>query len=238
MKHPKILITSDHLDIHPDRTYGPYTSSSDLEITPFVQEGYAPFLLPAGDLSKSQIDSLVESVEIVLFSGGKDVNPILYGEEVLFENVQRYNLRDKIEMMVMQSAVEQGKKVFGICRGQQLINVYFGGTLFQNAQEQAKSKVRHMQDQVDQLAHKITIDSEGFLKNVYSESVIWINSYHNQAIKDLGKGLKISAKSQSDNIIEAIEHTSLPVYAVQWHPEVSYHFDENSKKLIHSIRTS
>jgi putative glutamine amidotransferase len=124
-------------------------------------------------------------------------------------------MRDVVEMKLMDAAVKQKKKIFGICRGQQLINVYFGGTLYQNIQAQAKTKVRHMQDQVDQLAHKVTIVKDSFLGKIYSKSNIWTNSYHNQAVKDFGKDLIISAKSSSDGIIEAIEHISLPIYAVQ-----------------------
>jgi gamma-glutamyl-gamma-aminobutyrate hydrolase PuuD len=74
-------MTSDHKDLHPNRTYGSYTISSDLETAPFIQSDYALFLLPAGDLSKSQIHTLVENVDIVVLTGGKDVNPILYSEE-------------------------------------------------------------------------------------------------------------------------------------------------------------
>lgn len=234
MKTIKVLLTSDHVETHPDRTYGPYSVSSDLETFPFIDSGYALMLLPAGDLRKEQIDAIVASIDIVVFSGGRDVDPLLYQEEVQYGNVQRYTIRDAVEMRLLESAIQHKKPVFGICRGEQLINVYFKGSLFQNIAEQKHARLRHMQDPVDKLTHKVTIQKNSFLYDIYNQEETWVNSYHNQSIKELGDGLRAVAYS-TDGIIEAIQHETLPIWAVQWHPEVSYHFDVHSKMLIQAI---
>ncbi len=234
MKITKVLLTTDHVENHKDRTYGAFSVSSDLETFPFIDSGYALILFPAGKLNVDQINTIIHDVDIVVFTGGLDVDPLLYGEEMAYSNVHRYALRDQVEMLLLEVAITQKKRIFGICRGQQLINTYFKGTLYQNVVEQKQAKVRHMQDPVDKLTHKISIEKDSFLDKVYKKSEIIVNSYHNQAVKELGEGLKAVAHS-SDGIIEAVQHESLPIRAVQWHPEVSYHFDINSKKLINSL---
>ena len=99
--------------------------------------------------------------------------------------------------------------MFGICRGLQVIDVFFGGTLFQHL---ATAYVH------ENTIHTIITSEDGWLRPLLGETVP-VNSYHHQAIRTLGAGLRVTAVSDADGVIEAVEHDSLPVRAVQWHPE-------------------
>lgn len=231
MRIKKLLLTAHHQDKHPDRITGSYTTLADTDIEPFVQAGFAVTLYPAAVMSKNAVESIVQSVDSILITGGDDVDPYEYNEEVLYQNVVRYKNRDTTDRMILDAAIKFKKPVFGYCRGIQIINVYFGGSLYQNVKEQIPTKVLHKQADKHKLCHTIDIEKNSFLYDVYKEYSIWVNSFHSQAIKQSGKGLQVVAKS-ADNVIEAVQHKDLPVYAVQWHPEISFHFDETSRKLI------
>lgn len=154
--------------------------------------------MPKADLS---YDGLV-------LCGGEDVNPIHYGRE----NTACGPLdpeRDLAELAVLDAYVKAGKPVLGVCRGIQLINVYFGGTLHQHIDCVAN----HRQSLDPYCVHKVT--AEGYIEALYGKE-FFVNSYH-QAVEQLGAGLVPVA--WADGLIEAVCHESMPVYAVQWHPE-------------------
>lgn len=149
----------------------------------------------------------------LLLCGGSDIDPLRYGENV---NGSR-NIdvdRDNSEFALLDAYVKAGKPVMGICRGCQLINVYFGGTLVQHLD----TADDHYALSGGDLVHSVKAADESILKSLYG-SDFSVNSRHHQAIKQIGNGLVATAFSTADNVIEAIEHTSLPIIAVQWHPE-------------------
>ncbi len=148
----------------------------------------------------------------LILCGGSDVNPKYYNEEIN-GSVNIDNERDEIEFALLKAYIDAGKPVFGICRGFQLINIYFGGTLYQDIKEADLHKRINKIDSV----HSITANENSIVGRLYGQNVS-INSAHHQALKDLGKGLRATAYWQ-DKYIEAIEHTELPIFAVQWHPE-------------------
>ena len=148
----------------------------------------------------------------LILCGGCDVDPQYYNEEMNgSENIDKE--RDEIEFALIKAYIDAGKPVFGICRGFQLINIYFGGTLYQDIKEADLHKRINDNDSV----HSITACKDGLIGRLYGEEVS-VNSSHHQALKDLGKGIKATAFWQN-KYVEAIEHTSLPVFGVQWHPE-------------------
>jgi putative glutamine amidotransferase len=158
--------------------------------------------LPAID---TQYDGLI-------LCGGSDVDPKYYNETINgSKDIDKE--RDENEFALLKAYIDAGKPVFGICRGFQLINIYFGGTLYQDIKEADLHKRINEKDSV----HSITADEDSIVGKLYGKSVS-INSAHHQALKDLGKGLKATAYWQ-DKYIEAIEHTEFPIFAVQWHPE-------------------
>lgn len=149
-----------------------------------------------------------DEAELLILTGGGDVEPWRYGAE----NAGSYGMkpeRDENELALIEKFLGEGKQVFGICRGMQLINVYFGGTLFQDIPG-------HSQIEGEDSVHGSRTE-ESFLRKLYGETV-QINSAHHQAADRLGRGLRVIQWAE-DGTVEAMIHESLPVLAVQWHPE-------------------
>lgn len=234
----KVLITSDYKEEgnSEELMHGPYSVTTDYEVFPLHQAGYVPILLPAVDLSDKQLEAIVEDVDLVVMTGGFDVDPINYGEELKSDTVRRYSMRDQTEFRLIKAAIKAGKGIFGLCRGMQVLNVFFEGSLYQDLKESGFTDLAHMQNFREQysLAHKVSIVKDSLLYNIMKSENILVNSFHHQGVKKLGKGLKATATS-SDGLIEAFEHEKYPIMAVQWHPEVSYKSDLNSKKLFEGL---
>ena len=151
--------------------------------------------------------------DALLLCGGSDVHPNRYGEEINgSRNIDM--ARDAIEFELIERFMAQGKPIFGICRGHQVINIALGGALHQDIPEAMK----HISiDGVMQMHHVVT-DGESFLREIYGEDFP-VNSSHHQAVSTLGNGLRAIAHSKDDGYCEAFTHESLPIFGVQWHPE-------------------
>lgn len=167
------------------------------------------------------VHAYLERIDALIISGGVDVSPYLYGEnpikEVTFFSVER----DRFEIALVKGAIERNIPIFGICRGVQIINVALGGTLYQDISAQTGSVYGHMPEgmPVNQLYHKVELQDNSLIRSLFKDKSFLINSFHHQAIKELGEGLKATAFSD-DGIIEAIElEDNRSVYGVQWHPE-------------------
>lgn len=151
-----------------------------------------------------------DDISGVLFTGGEDVEPSRYGEETL-ERTSINEERDRAEFRLAELASERSLPMLGICRGCQLINVFFGGSLSQHIEGHDKMTEGDSHHEVDIL--------EGTeLFRIVNEKTIWVNSAHHQAVKRLGEGLGISARAP-DGTIEGIESYVYPALGVQWHPE-------------------
>ncbi len=154
------------------------------------------------------------SCDGVLLPGGVDLNPCLYEQE----NTASFDVNDtldKIEYSVIKKALELNKVIFGICRGLQILNVYFGGTLQQNV---AHCEIHKCISSEEDRVHDTEVVENYFIHSIYKSKHIAVNSAHHQAVEQLGKGL-IATQFSCDGIVEALVHESLPVFAVQWHPE-------------------
>lgn len=234
----KILLTSHHNEDESEKVFGlPSVIVQDYKVVPFHAEGVLPVVVPALPFSKQELQEMVAMVDMVVLTGGHDVQTARYGEEVRYDTVQTYTCRDEIEFGLLEAAIDQKKPVFGICRGLQVINVFFGGSLHQNLHHDVTGTFGHRQpkEDIEKLLHPVTIEPNSFLSCIFPKNTeIMVNSFHNQSVKKLGSGLQISAKS-ADGIVEALEHELYPIYGVQWHPEKSYRVDEASQKLIRAI---
>jgi putative glutamine amidotransferase len=158
----------------------------------------------------------------VLLAGGADVDPELYGEHKKYDSVKVSRERDDFEFKLLDEARESRLPVFGICRGIQLINVKFGGALYQDLSiEKPEIKFEHRQKEGrEELTHSVTVtDDESHLGEMV-KGHLCVNSFHHQAIKRVGRGLKVTAYSE-DELVEAVEAADDSQYlvAVQWHPE-------------------
>jgi len=130
--------------------------------------------------------------------------------------------RDEFDLLLIRSAVAKGLPLLGICRGEQLLNVAFGGTLYQDIPSQVPNAIKHNQSGIaprDYQFHSIKIEKSSVLEKVLGCDSTAVNSYHHQAVKDIAPGFKITARAK-DGIVEGIEKQGNEyVYGVQFHPE-------------------
>ncbi|PYV13030.1 MAG: hypothetical protein DMG21_22100 [Acidobacteria bacterium] len=162
----------------------------------------------------------------ILFTGGEDVDPALYDEKKEYDTVEANRARDDFELALLDRALKARRPIFGICRGVQLINVKFGGSLYQDLKAQVPLEDTPMVLEHKQVggrgdaSHTVTVtEPDSNLRAAFAGNCR-VNSLHHQAIKRLGRGLKVTAHAE-DGLIEAIEAAeNYPfLLAVQWHPE-------------------
>ncbi len=172
--------------------------------------------------SKVRLDWYAHQLDGLLLQGGNDVAPQSYGEQPLCPQWAGDAVRDRYEMELIQAFVDAGKPVFGICRGLQMLNVHFGGTLLQDIPTQRPQARCHVDRQAyDQLHHEVRFEAGSRLAALYpGQAGARVNSIHHQGIKDLAPGFHVEAHCPEDGLIEAIRRSSGSyVAAVQWHPE-------------------
>lgn len=189
------------------------------------QEGVLPVLIP--DLPFEKLTGILEELDGFVFQGGTDLAPQTYGEDPIVSGKWLGDpYRDAYELKLMDYAIQHHKPVLGICRGFQLLNVYYGGTLYQDIAHQVAGSIVHRDATLyDQLTHRIKMEPDKTLGKMYPEKEMdTVNSVHHQGIKILGKGLEVLASCQDDGMVEAVQAIRAPdlnVIAVQWHPEFS-----------------
>lgn len=192
------------------------------------RSGGIPLIFPLTD-DKARLRELLGTVDGVVFTGGPDVDPSVYGQAP-DPTVKVSSERDSMELNLMPMAIEASKPVFCICRGEQLLNVALGGTLWQDLPSMRGRGVDHNQSG-KQFAHRNAVLSGAPLASLIGEREILVNSLHHQAIDKLATALKPMAVSE-DGLIEAVYMPEKPfVWGVQWHPERSFDVSEDSRKL-------
>jgi putative glutamine amidotransferase len=168
----------------------------------------------------------IEFYDGVLFGGGKDINPKYYQEALKYPGLAQIDeKRDAFEFELFDRAHRCRLPILGICRGLQMINVKFGGTLYQDLSQELNSEARVEHEHAQSApsvgsTHAVTLtDPESQLAETFTGSCL-VNSRHRQAIKRLGRGLKVTARSE-DGLVEAVESADAYPFlvAVQWHPE-------------------
>ena len=190
-------------------------------IANYIQSrGALVYMIPPASGSITTRD-LVSELDGLVLQGGSDVSPRSYGEEALKPEWNGDYVRDGYEIELVREFQRTKKPVLGICRGAQLINVAFDGTLYQDIETQVPKSLTHRNwDIYDQNFHEIAFAPGSSLEKLYGKPRARVNSVHHQAIKKLGTGLVVEATSEKDGIIEAVRHTGESyVVAVQWHPE-------------------
>ena len=178
--------------------------------------GALPVMLPLENAEDcAQMAALCDGL---LFTGGQDVDPALYGEEKQPVCGELCPARDRLEQALVLQAREQRKPVLGICRGLQLLNAALGGTLWQDLPSQRHGEINHrMERPYDRAAH--TVRLSGPLAALYQADSLGVNSCHHQGIKALAPSLRPMAVAE-DGLVEALYDPEQPFFwAVQWHPE-------------------
>jgi putative glutamine amidotransferase len=158
----------------------------------------------------------------LVLQGGNDVAPESYGETALHPDWRGDRIRDRYEIELLNAFIEAGKPVIGICRGCQLINVAFGGTLYQDIPTQRPDAQPHLDmAQYDHQFHDLELVPGTRLAGLYPDvHRAAINSIHHQAIKDLAPDLEVEARAVPDGIVEAVRWRGPGyVFGMQWHPE-------------------
>ncbi len=176
-------------------------------------------LLPrSGD--EAVMAAAMARVDGLLLTGGGDVVSLAYGEEPDPKSFGQDPLRDAAEFAAIRIALERGLPVLGICRGIQSLNVALGGTLVQDVLSQVDGVVQHYTRAIETVViHTIDVEPDTLLARVLGVTSVAANSWHHQAVKDLGEGLRVNCRAR-DGVIEGIEAADgRPVLAVQCHPE-------------------
>lgn len=178
--------------------------------------GAIPIMLPMNGIDDDkQIMSLCDGL---LITGGQDVEPSCYKEEKTDKCGPTVPMLDALGFILFREALRRDKPVLGICRGLQLMNVYFRGTLWQDIPSQRPNSLNHrMERPYDRAAHIVNLS--GPLESLYGKKTLGVNSCHHQGIRELATKLQAMAISE-DNLVEAVFCPERRfVWAVQWHPE-------------------
>lgn len=183
------------------------------------------------------IADMVSRLDGILLPGcDSDPDPALYGEDPHPKLGAVVPEKDATDLLVIAEAEKRNLPIFGICFGMQILNVSRGGTLIQDIESQVENAIKHQQGVPrERNSHRIRIDNGSLIENLSgaanSSDAISVNSHHHQAVKKVGNDLKATSRT-SDDVIESIEDTTgKPVFAVQWHPELSWNTDPLSKAL-------
>ena len=185
--------------------------------------GGTPLLIPhVGDIEC--INQYLGVLDGLVLSGGGDIDPLLFGQEPHQNLGSVDRVRDEMELQLTQKALDQDLPILAICRGIQMLNVAAGGTIYQDiTAEMPQPTLRHSQSGAGWYAsHTIDIISESRLFQIFDSPTARVNSFHHQAVREIGEGFIATAKAK-DNVIEAIESpTRRFALGVQYHPEMMW----------------
>lgn len=185
--------------------------------------GGLPFILAPGNPgdAAAMAAEYLDRVEALVLSGGADVDPALYGEDRHQTVTRLVPERDAFELALCREALRRDIPTLAICRGHQLLNVATGGTLFQDIASQVAAAAVHDPDQERwQRCHDVEILPGTRLFQILGRERVAVNSFHHQAVKELGRGLVLSARGCDDGVIEGMEMPDRRfMIGVQWHPE-------------------
>jgi putative glutamine amidotransferase len=204
-----------------NESHNPILALGENYVQALSQAGALPVLVPLG-LPDDQLDGILARLDGILFSGGGDIDPAAFKVESVPQVKGVDPDRDRVEIRLVKTALSEGLPFLGICRGQQVINIALGGTLYTHIADQHPQALKH--DYYpdwprDHLPHAVRVESDSHLAAILGTTNPEVNSLHHQGVRDLGAGLQAIAWAP-DNLIEAVELLDHPFgLAVQWHPE-------------------
>jgi putative glutamine amidotransferase len=220
------------------REFGkPYHGAYARNAWAIADAGGLPVYIPTG-LDEDVLRDLYERVDAVLLPGGPDVDPAIYGQDRHPETKVIDDARDSLELTLAKWTYDDDRPLFGICRGHQVMNVAFGGTLVQDIPSIVETKLLH--DTPDELPrstiqHEVALDADSRLASILGTTKVAVNSLHHQSVERPAPGIHITGYSP-DGVVEALEAPDKRyVLSVQWHPEDLYAGDDSMKRLFESF---
>lgn len=231
MSSPVIIIPSNILTTYTDIFQGiPISYTPDGFVRGLLKANATPLIVPISNEEKAK--QYVDMADGVLLAGGQDVSPQLYNEEPHAKLGATFKERDTFETTIIKEAWKQKKPILAVCRGFQLMNVLFDGTLYQDLSEYPETVLQHEQKtNVQKGIHTVNLSPDSWLAGVFGEEY-FANSIHHQAIKKLANDFRPVAWSK-DGMIEAFESVDpeQKTIGVQWHPELMIETDAESQGL-------
>lgn len=211
------------IEVAADRSWAPeyqaYVGAMISNIaTTAIAAGWEVTRLAADDLGTEELLAATAHADALVLTGGEDIDPSFYGGDAGYEGEGRHFPRaDSAQIQVVRRAAREGTPVLGICRGHQIINVALGGDLIQHI-----DATGHRNDDLPieytLTEHPVLLDPSSRIAAVLGGEYVPVQSAHHQVVGRLGTGLRVVGWAH-DGEPEAIEHESLPITGVQWHPE-------------------
>jgi putative glutamine amidotransferase len=228
MAQPVIGLT---LDSEPPGGYSkthPWYALRENYCTAVVAAGGLPILLPHEPERAADYLGLIQG--LIVTGGAFDVDPALFGATSKHASVTTKDRRTAFELAITKGALQADKPVFGICGGQQLLNVVLGGTLIQHIPDEVENALAHEQPNPrTEPGHTVAIARGTRLHKITQSDELAVNSAHHQAVKDVAPGIVVDATAP-DGVIEGIEDPRRRFcIGVQWHPE--YGLSKGDKRL-------
>ena len=178
------------------------------------------------------LELMISACDGIFFTGGADISPKRYGEEIKPACGEIQKNRDALEFEAFGKAFALKKPILAICRGAQLVNVALGGTLYQDIPSELATDISHRQSASElEFSHSVNINKNTPLAALLGAERIQANSFHHQALKRLGEGLCVMATAD-DGVVEAVYYSGAQyIRAYQWHPERLCQKDAYNRKI-------
>ena len=207
-------------------------------IRTIVKHGAVPVVLPVTN-DEAVIEAQIKLIDGLLLSGGQDVSPQLYDEDPQDKLGETLLMRDEFDFKLIEKAKERYIPILGICRGAQVLNVFHGGSLYQDTSYRPIQTIRHWQPKnPTEKTHEIRVFPQTRLSALFPSGRFCVNSFHHQVINKLAEGFVVMGQS-NDGVIEAFESTTYPyMVGIQWHPEMLWHessMDDLFKDFINQV---
>jgi putative glutamine amidotransferase len=209
-----------------------------------VRDDYVRAVEDAGGLPLAALtgppeaaSALLDRVDGLLLTGGGDVDPACYGQPRHRTTSLVYPERDAFEIALLRGAIERDRPLLAICRGVQVLNVALGGTLVQDIPSEVPGSVdHHPGGRRWAEAHRVQVVPGTLLHRILGEGPVAVNSIHHQAVRDLGRGTRVCARSEGDSLVEGLEVPDRRfVLGVQWHPESFWDHGGRFRPLFESL---